>query len=104
MLSSRSEGGANVISEALVCGVPVLASRMACAEGLLGRGYPGLFPVGDTRALRSLLERAEREPAFIARLRSLCRRRAPLFRPIRERAAWRALVAEVRVGSGVTPP
>src|SRR6185437_9903016 len=36
VLSSRSEGGANVISEAVVGGVPILASRMDGNVGLLG--------------------------------------------------------------------
>src|SRR5258708_13341269 len=50
VLSSRSEGGANVISEAIVAGVPILASRMDGNVGLLGTRYPGDFPVGDTAA------------------------------------------------------
>ena len=62
VISSLSEGGANVISEAAVAGVPVLASRMDGNVGLLGADYPGYFPVGDTRALARLLERLEREP------------------------------------------
>ena len=51
VLSSVSEGGANVISEAVAAGVPVLASRIDGSVGLLGRDYPGYFPVGDTAAL-----------------------------------------------------
>jgi glycosyltransferase involved in cell wall biosynthesis len=43
------------ISEAAVAGVPVLASRMDDNVGLLGAGYPGYFPVGDTQALARLL-------------------------------------------------
>ncbi len=62
VISSLSEGGANVISEAVVAGVPVLASRMDGNVGLLGGGYPGYFPVGDTPALARLLERLEQEP------------------------------------------
>jgi putative glycosyltransferase (TIGR04348 family) len=95
VISSINEGGANVISEAAVAGVPVLASRMDGNAGLLGADYPGYFPVGDTRALARLLERLEREPAFAARLAKAVARRAPLFRPARERAAWRRLLAEI---------
>ena len=51
VLSSIMEGGANVVSEALVAGVPVLASAIPGSIGLLGRDYPGYFPVGDTVAL-----------------------------------------------------
>ena len=51
VISSRMEGGANVVCEALRIGVPVLASRISGNVGLLGRGYPGYFPAGGrTRA------------------------------------------------------
>ena len=59
VLSSRSEGGANVVSEAIVAGVPILASRMDGNVGLLGADYPGYFPIGDTQALARLLWRIE---------------------------------------------
>jgi glycosyltransferase involved in cell wall biosynthesis len=75
--------------------VPVLASRVDGNVGLLGSDYPGYFPAGDTRALARLLDRLEREPAFARRLATAVARRAPLFRPARERAAWRRLLAEV---------
>jgi len=42
----------NVLSEAIVAGVPVLASRIAGNIGILGQRYPGLFRVGDARELR----------------------------------------------------
>ena len=93
VISSLSEGGANVISEAAVAGVPVLASRMDGNVGLLGADYPGYFPVGDTEALARLLQRVEDEPHFVARLGKALARRAPLFRPARESAAWRRLLA-----------
>jgi putative glycosyltransferase (TIGR04348 family) len=95
VLSSRMEGGANVISEALVEGVPVVASRIAGSVGLLGEKYPGYFPVGDTRALAALLRRAEEEPAYYRRLDAWCARLAPRFEPARERAAWAALLEEL---------
>ncbi len=96
VISSLSEGGANVISEAAVAGVPVLASRMDGNVGLLGADYPGYFPVGDTKALARLLQRLEHEPPFVASLRRALARRAPLFRPARELAAWRRLLAGLR--------
>jgi glycosyltransferase involved in cell wall biosynthesis len=95
VLSSRSEGGANVISEAIVAGVPILASRMDGNVGLLGADYPGYFPVGDTQALARLLWRIEADARFVARLRHAIARRAPLFKPEREIAAWRKLLAEL---------
>ena len=96
VISSFNEGGANVISEAAVAGVPVLASRMDGNVGLLGADYPGYFPVGDAQALARLLQRLEREPRFVARLAKALARRAPLFRPAREAAAWRRLLASLR--------
>lgn len=96
VISSLSEGGANVISEATVAGVPILASRIDGNVGLLGADYPGYFPVGDTKALARLLRRLEREPSFGARLRKALALRAPRFRPAREVAAWRHLLAGIR--------
>jgi putative glycosyltransferase (TIGR04348 family) len=93
VISSLSEGGANVISEAAVAGVPILASRMDGNVGLLGADYPGYFPVGDTQALADLLQRLEREPRFAARLGKAVGQRASLFRPAREIAAWHRLLA-----------
>jgi len=100
VVSSKSEGGANVISEAIVAGVPVLASRMDGNVGLLGPDYPGYFPVGNTAALARLLSRVEADPRFVARLRRAIARHAPLFRPAREIAAWRALLAWLARRSG----
>jgi putative glycosyltransferase (TIGR04348 family) len=95
VLSSHSEGGANVISEAVAAGLPVLASRIDGSVGLLGRDYPGYFPVGDTAALARLLRRLETNPDFLARLRRAIARRALLFRAAREKAAWQALIREI---------
>ncbi len=95
VLSSVMEGGANVVSEALVAGVPILASAIDGSIGLLGREYPGYFPVGDTDALTALLHRAETDTDFLDTLRRHCVARAPLFTPERERDAWQALLAEV---------
>jgi len=95
VLSSLSEGGANVISEAIVAGVPILASRMDGNVGLLGADYPAYFPVGDTQALARLMRRIEVDRRFVVTLRRAIARRAPLFRPEREVAAWRELLASL---------
>ena len=95
VLSSLSEGGANVISEAVAAGVPVLASRIDGSVGLLGREYPGYFPVGDTAALTKLLQAIESSPEFLMRLHRAIARRAHLFRPAREKAAWKKLIREI---------
>jgi glycosyltransferase involved in cell wall biosynthesis len=95
VLSSRMEGGANVISEAIVEGVPVLASRIAGSIGILGEGYPGFFSVGDTRGLARLMLRTASEPDFYSGLKKWCDRLAPLFKPARERDAWKNLLQEL---------
>jgi len=95
VLSSRMEGGANVISEACVARLPVIASRIPGSVGLLGDDYPGYYPVADTAALTELLLRAERDRRFYAALKKHCAARAPLFTPARERAGLKRLLAEL---------
>lgn len=92
VLSSRQEGGANVISEALVAGLPVIASDIPGSVGLLGDAYPGYFPAGDEAALCSLMLRAETEPGFLASLRRACAARAPRFAPASERESLNLVV------------
>jgi glycosyltransferase involved in cell wall biosynthesis len=94
VISSRLEGGANVVSEAIVLGTPVLASHIAGNIGLLGDDYPGYYPVLDERGLARLMQRAEREPLFYRALLTRVRRLQPVFRPEREMQAWRSLLAE----------
>ena len=95
VLSSRMEGGANVISEAVVDGTPVVASRIPGSVGLLGAGYPGYFPAGDTAALARWLRRAETDSHFYRRLKRGCARLRARFQPARERAAWKKLLREL---------
>lgn len=93
VISSRMEGGANVVCEALRIGVPVLASRISGNVGLLGRGYRGYFPVEDARALARLMERAARERAFYAALKAQIK---PLRAVVAPRAEARALLGALR--------
>lgn len=95
VISSRMEGGANAVSEAVVAGLPVLASHIPGNVGLLGAGYPGYFPAGDVHALTGLLERVERDPGFLAAAQRHTDARAGRFSPRSERAAWQALLAEL---------
>ena len=99
VISSVMEGGANVVSEAVIAGLPVIASRIDGNLGLLGEDYAGYYPAEDTEALAGLLRRAEDEPELLTLLAKQCRKRQPLFRPARERAAWRNLLAEIKRGS-----
>jgi putative glycosyltransferase (TIGR04348 family) len=90
VVSSRMEGGANVIAEAARIGTPVLASGVPGNIGMLGRAYPGYFPLGDERTLARLMARAQREPVFYRRLRRALAARRRLFAPAAERAALAA--------------
>jgi putative glycosyltransferase (TIGR04348 family) len=95
VVTSRLEGGANVVSEAIACGVPVLSTRVDGSVGVLGPDHPGYFPVGDATALASLLSRAEDDPGFLPDLQRRVERLRPLVDPAREREAWRALLADL---------
>lgn len=95
VVSSKMEGGANVISEALVARVPVLSSRISGSLGMLGEDYDGFFEPGDTRGLARLLNDAEGDRRFYQRLQDQCRQRARLFTPAREKKCWKQLLAEV---------
>ena len=92
---SRMEGGANVVIEALRSGVPVLASRIDGNVGLLGRDYTGYFETGDAAALAALMQRFATDAGFAAQLRAQCALREPRFAPAVERAAVRALLADL---------
>jgi putative glycosyltransferase (TIGR04348 family) len=94
VVSSKMEGGANVIAEAARIGTPVLASRVSGNVGMLGRGYPGYYPLGDERALARLIVRAADEPAYYRRLERALRARRWRFAPAAERAALLAVLRE----------
>ena len=91
-ISSRMEGGANVIIEAVTSGVPVLASDISGNRGMLGDDYLGYFPLGDSAALARLIDRSIGDTAWLTRLRAQCAARAALFTPQAERAALLTLV------------
>ena len=95
VVSSLQERGANVVSEAVVAGVPVIASHILGNTGLLGTDYPGTFPVGDTEALAHLLGRMETDAGFRRELARHCRVRAARFRPQAEQRAWKELLREL---------
>jgi putative glycosyltransferase (TIGR04348 family) len=100
VLSSELEGGANVVSEAIACSVPVLSSRIAGSIGVLGPDHPGYFATGDTEGLAALLGRAEDDRAFLSELRRRSRSLAPLVSPARERERWRRLLQELSARGG----
>jgi len=94
VLSSKIEGGANVISETIVDYVPLLASRIPGNVGLLGEDYPGYFDPGDTARLTELMFQAETDEDFYQELRTRCALLARHFRPEKEKKAWDKLIRE----------
>ena len=93
--ASRMEGGAHVVMEAVRCGTPVLASRIAGNIGMLGADYAGYFDWGRADQLAALLRRCRADAAFYAHLQAQCAARAPLFATEAERAALRGLVDDL---------
>ncbi len=101
--TSRMEGGAHAIMEAVCSGTPVLASRIDGNVGMLGPDYGGYFPWGDAAALTDLLQRCcegmgegmASGASMLATLQAQCSLRAPLFEPAAERAALLALLHDL---------
>ena len=94
VISSRMEGGANVVCEALRIGVPVLASRIPGNVGLLGARYAGYYPVEDEQALARLIRRAAADRDFYKRLKQQAKALRPLVDPKNEARAVRAAMSE----------
>jgi putative glycosyltransferase (TIGR04348 family) len=92
VMSSVMEGGANVVSEAVAAGLPVIASHIDGNVGLLGKDYDGYYPAQDTEALAALLHRAETDPNFLRRLTSQGRKKQSLFKQKKELGAWKRLL------------
>jgi putative glycosyltransferase (TIGR04348 family) len=95
VISSRMEGGAHVVSEAIALGIPVIASDIPGNRGLLGDDYLGYYPVGDEVELASLLSRAETMPDFYSALKKQIDIRKDLVSPERERQSIQELMSQL---------
>ena len=77
VLPSVSEGLSNVIIEAMIQGLPVIASRVGGNVELVGHDATGLlFEAGDDAALAECMARLLDDPALRARLGAAAGRRA----------------------------
>lgn len=94
VISSKLEGGANVVSEAIAAGVPVMASRVSGNIGMLGDDYAGYYDYGKTDQLAEIMFRAEIESRYYRELQSAIERLHPQVDPDREREGWAALLSE----------
>jgi putative glycosyltransferase (TIGR04348 family) len=95
VISSRMEGGAHVVSEAIALGVPVIASDIPGNRGLLGDDYLGYYPVGNEVELASLLSRAETMPDFYFALKKQIDTLKDLVSPDREMQSIQELTTQL---------
>ncbi len=98
--TSLLEGGANVVSEAIAMGVPVVGTDIDGNRGLLGDDHPGLVPVGDVEAMSELLQQLEASPQQLDALRQRSIDLQWMTEPARERAQWVALLDLISESSG----
>ena len=92
--TSRMEGGAHVVMEAVRSGTPVLASRIAGNVGMLGTDYAGYFDWNDATGLVDLLRRCQHGD-LSAQLQAQCAARAPLFSTESERLLLHRLIEDL---------
>ena len=95
VISSRMEGGAHVVSEAIDAGVPIIASKVSGNIGMLGRDYAGYYPLENERALAKLLTRCIEEEGFLGMLCAQVVARRPLIARTREAAALKAVISAI---------
>ncbi len=69
LLASYGEGMSNVILEAMACGLPIVATRVAGSDELVKDGQNGfLFNIGDGNKARDILSRLISDPIERSRL------------------------------------
>lgn len=90
VVPSRLEGGANVVSEAIACGTPVIASDIPGNRGLLG-DYPGYFDVGDELELKNKLIKVENNSGYYEQLKTKLESQQFKFEREQERSDWKQL-------------
>ncbi len=90
--TSRLEGGAHVILEALQSGTPVLASNIGGNVGMLDDGYPGLFELGNEFAMVALIRQCATDANFYDLLVGRCASFADRFNPVHESNELRRLM------------
>lgn len=99
--TSVLEGGANVVTEAIAIGVPVVGTAIDGTTGLLGEDYPGLVPVGDAAALAKWLSHLEATPELLQDLAARVQSLQAITTPDSERAAWAEVLAALDPSSQI---
>ena len=88
------EGGANVISEAIMADLPIIASDIDGNIGLLGQDYPGYFKVKNAKSLKDKLLQIETNPKSYNDLIRKCISLKSNFKPENEMSGWKKLITE----------
>ena len=96
VMSSVMEGGANVVTEAIVADLPVIASDISGNRGLLGEAHAAYFPAGDEHALAALLARAEGDPDYLESMATAAAALKPQLTQESELCAWHELIDGLR--------
>lgn len=99
VISSRMEGGAHVVSEAIGIGVPVIASAIPGNIGLLGKRYRGYYPVANASALAARLARAQSDSGWLGALEAAVTARRRIVDAAAERAAIARLIGDLLRGT-----
>ncbi|HIG05166.1 MAG TPA: glycosyltransferase [Planctomycetes bacterium] len=93
---SLDEGGANIISEALVAEIPILSSDAPGNLGLLGASHPGIFSRQDARQLAQLVLRFSEDARFRKQLLQHSKKLGKSHLQQVEIGAWRRLLAKLK--------
>ncbi|MGJ8672293.1 glycosyltransferase [Rubritalea sp.] len=86
--SSHCEGGSNAVSESIVLGTPVLASRIEGNIGLLEDDYLGYFETDNAQSLATLLRRTFTDTSFQKKLHAQTLALQQKFLPSKELDGW----------------
>lgn len=95
--TSYIEGSSNAIYESIALGTPIIASAIPGNIGVLGKDYPGLFHLDDSKSLASILDTFSTSESFRNRIQEWCDALKVDFDPRREQKDWCDLLAELTV-------
>ncbi len=93
--TSKLEGGANVVSEAIAHGVAVVGTDIGGNRGLLGHDHPGLVDVGDHQALARLFDRLDTDRSVLDELAQRSVDRQWMVDPAHERRQLEAVLDQL---------
>jgi glycosyltransferase involved in cell wall biosynthesis len=90
LVPSHTEGFARIIPEAMICGTPIIGSKITGTEDHVKEGVNGfLFPAGDSKALAAILAKAIQSAQVLRDMRPAVMDYAQTH------LAWEAIVARI---------